>query len=239
MRFYTTLSVLADSLSRNIFTSTYLFSCADEVDRVMLQMADTDQRKEALFRRLLNSMSTEIEDQLLDGPMRKVAEEMAVRIEPLLSIEQNDRMRSQLAEILKSASDLWKSLQKRQSYFTVEAEIPSQTTPNSKSLLWDEKKRVFSEENPTGPQNVVLSLFPRVFMVDRKGEKEIFAGVVLLKPETAAAHAELAELPPASPSLTRAGTHRSLPGRRGTNERIAERETPFLAQNGSHEPSDS
>jgi len=199
-------------------------------------MADTNQRKEALFRRLLNSVSTEVEDLLLESRINKITEEVAGCIEPLLSVEQNEKMKGLLAEILKTAADLWKSLQKRQSYFTVEPQNLSESPADWKSLYWDEEKKAFREESTNARQDIVLSLFPRVFMVNHTGEHEIFSGVVLLKPETAAARAEPLELPPASPLLMRTGTHRAIPGRRGTNDRNPDRNS-FLAQNGSHEPS--
>lgn len=236
MRFFTMLAILTDSLTRNLFTSTYLLSHTEEMDKLMLDVADDDQRREALFRRLLNSMSEGVEDQPLEGRVNLIKDEVVGCIEPLLSAEQSQKMKNDLAEVLKLASNLWKSLRKRQSYFTIEPRSPSQTTAAWRSLVWNEGKKGFSEEDTNAPADVVFILFPRVIAVGHEGEQEVFPGVVLLKSETAAAHAELSELPPASPTLTRTGTHRSVGGRRGTVDQKS-RPGSFLAPNGSQKPS--
>lgn len=236
MRFFTMLAILTDSLTRNLFTSTYLLSHTEEMDKLMLDVADDDQRREALFRRLLNSMSEGVEDQPLEERVNLIKDEVVGCIEPLLSAEQSQKMKNDLAEVLKLASNLWKSLRKRQSYFTIEPRSPSQTTAAWRSLVWNEGKKGFSEEDTNAPADVVFILFPRVIAVGHEGEQEVFPGVVLLKSETAAAHAELSELPPASPTLTRTGTHRSVGGRRGTVDQKS-RPGSFLAPNGSQKPS--
>lgn len=236
MRFFALLAILADNLVRNVFNTTYHLGSAEEIDRLLLEMADSNQYKSTLFRRLLNSASTEDEDQLINFRVTKVVNEVTGYFEPLLSVSQSEKMKTDIAEMLKLAASLWKSLQRRQSYFAVEPQSPSQTQTPWRSLIWDSKKKEFSEESATAPQDVVLILFPRIIMIGQEGEREIFPGIVLLKPETSAAHAEVSELTPTSPTLARSGTNRSISGRRGTMDRKTENGA-FLAQNGSQQSS--
>lgn len=232
MRLFATLAVLTSSLSRHLFCSTYLLNPVEDLDRLLLEVADTNQDREALFRRLLNAASATVAEQLVAERVEMITDEMTRSIEPLLSVEQGQKMKADLVEVLKAAADLWRSLQKRQSCFAVEPQSPSTSSSTWKSLVWNEDKKTFAEENTKAPQDVVLTLFPRIIMLTRETEEEIFPGVVLLKPETTAAHAELSELPPLSPSLTRTGTHRSTGGRRSTVDRSSTQGS-FLAQNGS------
>ncbi|KAK5069085.1 hypothetical protein LTR64_008832 [Lithohypha guttulata] len=236
MRFSTTLAVLTNSLIRRLFTSTYILRNTEEIDKLTLEVADNDQRREAFLRRVLNSVSEDVEDQLLEERVNLVEDEVVRCIEPLLSAEQSRKLKNDLPDVLRLAASLWKSLRKRQSYFTIEPRPPSQTTTAWKSLVWNEGKRGFSEEDINAPTDVVFILFPRVVAIGHEGEQEVFPGVVLLKSETAAAHAELSELPPADPTLVRTGTHRSVGGRRGTVDQKS-RLGSFLVQNGSQKPS--
>ncbi|KAK5093741.1 hypothetical protein LTS08_008841 [Lithohypha guttulata] len=209
----------------------------EEMDKLMLEVADNDQRREAFLRRVLNSVFEDVEDQLLEERVKLVEDEVVGCIEPLLSAEQSRKLKNDLPDVLKLAASLWKSLRKRQSYFTIEPRPPSQTTTTWKSLVWNEGKRGFSEEDTNAPTDVVFILFPRVVAIGHEGEQEVFPGVVLLKSETAAAHAELSELPPANPTLARTGIHRSMGRRRGTVDQKS-RLGSFLVQNGSQKPSD-
>lgn len=184
---------------------------------IMLETADANPDKEALLRRLLNSMSADTEEELIEERKKKVTAEVTGCIEPLLSVEQSQKMRSDLAEALDCIADLWKSLQKRRSLFAVEPQDPGETSSTWKSLVWLDDKKRYREENVTAPKDVVLVLFPRIFMLNREGEHEVFPGVLLLKPGTTAAQTELAELPPMSPLLARVGTNRPPGGRRGSS----------------------
>lgn len=232
MRFAVLSALIADKLTRYIFHSTYLFDSTEEIDKLTLDMADHDPQKAALFRRILNSVPTEGEDQHENARVKKVMDEVVGCFEPLFSIEQSNKMRNDLAELLRLAADLWKSLQKCKSYFAVEPRSPSQTGSAWISLVSGDDKKGFVEKSVVAPQNVVLVLFPRIIMIGHEGEKDIFPGVVLLKPETTAADDELSQLPPISPTLARSGTNRSTSGRRGTMDKKTEG-GPFLVQNGS------
>lgn len=238
MRLFATLAILTNSIRSHLFCSTYLLNPVEDLDRLLLEVADVNQDREALLRRLLNATSATVEEQLVGDRMGIITHEVTSSVEPLLSAEQSQKMKVDLANVLNTASDLWRSLQKRRSCFTVEPRSPSTSSSTWKSLVWNEDKKTYGEENTTAPQDVVLTLFPRIIMLTREAEEEIFPGVVLLKPETMAAHVELTELAPASPSLTRTGTHRSTGGRRSTLDKHP-MQGSFLAQNGSAKSSPS
>ena len=205
MRTLVVLAILAASLTRHIFTTTYLLKEDSELRHILLELAETNSSKEAFCRKLLLSISEEKEIHGSQERIATVVREVLHRIQYLAVPDALERFRSELQPVVETAAQTWRKIQKRRSHFEAE--------DNPKLDDQGEWQAIEFNEDDIGiaapiilaagfaSDEVALVVFPRVVKVDDQVDTPVFPGVVLRKSQTVAASQEVEQIKTSSPSL--------------------------------------
>lgn len=217
MRIAAILAILARTLTREIFSVSYLFKDEIEFRTALLNVADTKPEKEQLCRGLLLSIDPDTQYKMAKKKGWLVVDKVMESAGVFLTGPNADDFRVALNAIVKDAIALWLTVQKSKT--RLEADVTSGSDWEWKQL----PSSIGSSANGGGADaklhgtngsqdQLIACCFPRVFAVISPDEEDvsIFPGVALMASQTLAAKAELERTPRPveSPSLTRARTTR-------------------------------
>lgn len=213
MRTLLILAILASSLTRHIFTTTYLLEEDDELRQTLLHLAEVDSGKEAFCRSLLLSVSEDKQAYVMRERMSMVVREVLHRVQDLLTPSSIETFRPELEAAVETATQTWCTIQKRRSRFEADVGADSEDPWEWKAIKFDE------DEVSSGLHNVsavelaadgpALVVFPRVYIVDEEKDTPVFPGVLLQKSQTVAADRELEQIRASSPSRAKMSSTRS------------------------------
>jgi hypothetical protein len=220
MRTLVVLAILAASLTRHIFTTTYLLKDDGELRQILLQLAETNSGKEAFCRGLLLSIAEEKQLDVSREKVSTVVREVLHRIQDLVAPGALDKIRSELELVVETAAQTWWTIQRRRSRF--EADISTKSDDH-----WEWQVIEFNEDDigiaihgvfaaDFASDETALVVFPRVFIVDEEKDTPVFPGVVLRRSQTDAANRESERIKSSSPSVGRTPSARSTRPRRMT-----------------------
>jgi hypothetical protein len=241
MRTFLVMAVLARSLTKHIFTPTYIF---DEVTELQALLSDiSDKAKRNFLRGMILSLFEETQEEIATERVSMVLREVLQPVEDLLGPNAAQKFRQELKSKVQEAKDIWWRLQRHQIHF--EADM------NSDIERWEWQSVRFSSDNDQmksqaatleafDTDEAVLTVFPRIFVEDDPRDICIFPGVVLQKSQTAIAEREVNEIAASSPVEGKQGfTNRSIRARRLTTNgtsgkagRDDERGSSFLGSRG-------
>ena len=201
MRTFLVMAVLSRLLTKHIFTPTYIIKEEDELRDALFEMVDDPKKK--FLRGLIMSVFENKQKDIATQRVSAVVREVLDPIHGLLGLKSAQKFGEDLESKVQAAKDLWWRLQRHQSY--IEADIKSDVDD------WEWQSIRLSNENDQmtsrnveveafDTDEVVLTLFPRIFIVDVSRDIPVFPGVVLQKSQTVSAQQEINELPASSPN---------------------------------------
>ncbi|KAK5054710.1 hypothetical protein LTR84_001602 [Exophiala bonariae] len=239
MRTFLVMAILARSLTNHIFTPTYIVEEESELRDLLFEISD-NARKEFL-RGMIMSLFERKQREIATQRVSMVVREVLSPVEDLLGLDAAQKFGRELKSKIQEAEDIWWGLQRHKSHF--EAEVKWETES------WECQSIQFSNDSDQmssrgvnveafDTDEVVLTLFPRIFVADGSRDVPIFPGVVIQKSQTASAEEEINQIAASSPVEVKPGrTHRSVRSRRtttngsGKNAR-EEGKAPFLGSSG-------
>ena len=239
MRTFLVMAVLARSLTNHIFTPTYIVEKESELRDLLFEISDN--AKKEFLRGMIMSLFEKKQREIASQRVSMVVREALSPVQDLLGLDAAQKFGQELKSKIQEAKDIWWGLQRHQSHF--EADIKCEIES------WEWQSVRFSNDNDQmnsqavdveafDTDEAVLTLFPRIFVVDGPRDTPIFPGVVLQKSQTASAEQEISQMAASSPIEGKPGrTYRSTRARRmaaNSSGKIVsdEEKVPFLGSRG-------
>ncbi|KAL4898838.1 hypothetical protein BDW74DRAFT_189902 [Aspergillus multicolor] len=187
MRLAVVLATLAREIDKRIFQPTYIVAEDSELRGILTNLAASDREKESFCRAILLSISPETESINLQSRIQAVVRNVSMLLQLRASIE----------KIVERAVQVWHHMQRS----------PQRFEPDFEPLKWDddqwtsfdvpEGSPAKSEDNAEMPDEILLTVFPRLTVVENNSRVMIAEVVNLMKrhPLCMAAAQEVQELP--------------------------------------------
>lgn len=247
MRTCLVMAVLARSLTKHIFTPTYIFEDETEMKEVLLQISD--KAKKEFLRGMIMSLFEDRQKKTAATKVSEVVREVLKPVQELIGLSAAQKFGQELRSTVRAAKDMWWLLQRHRSHFEANMLEDGDTLAGE---IWEWQSVRFSNESDQmksqaanveafDTDEAVLTLFPRIFVVEDSEDIPIFAGAVLQKSQTVSAEREVSEMDASSPIEGKQGfTNRSTRGKRlaangasGKSGRDDEKGPSFLGSRGS------
>ncbi|RVX69000.1 hypothetical protein B0A52_08067 [Exophiala mesophila] len=240
MRTFLVMAVLARSLTNHIFTPTYIVEEESELRDLLFEISDNAEKE--FLRGMIMSLFEKKQREIASQRVSTVVREVLSPVQDLLGLDAAQKFGQELKSKIQEAKDIWWGLQRHQSHFEADIKCDIES--------WEWQSVRFSNDNDQmnsqavdveafDTDEAVLTLFPRIFVVDGSRDTPIFPGVVLQKSQTASAEQEISQMAASSPIEGKPGrTYRSTRARRMTANssgkivRDDEEKVPFLGSRG-------
>ena len=214
MRIAVMLAILARTIDKDIFQPNYILDGESGIRELLVLQAIADSGKEAYCRSILLSMFPDEQAKVSKERVKEVVGHVGWYAQELLSVTQFETFKAGLEEVVQSASDLWKTIQRAKQRYE-----PNFALDDYEDFDWDiisfEEKTAAAEEEGSakvtgeGNDEDLLVIFPRVYAVDDSDPDPITHGVVLKRSQSAEATQELERTRTANPTLGRSATSRA------------------------------
>lgn len=228
MRIAAMLGILARCINQHIFQPTYLLDEEDEIRRLLVRLAVADSKKESFCRALLLSIFPEIQAKNAAKAVERVVQEVSECVRKLISNTQYDRFKLDLKDVVFQAYNAWQLVQRTKEKFEPIFELRYYDEIEWRSLKLDDSSAVAGKEKAMkAPErdDVLLVIFPRIYVVADSEPDPVTPGVVLMKSQAAAAAEEIQRAYPSSPTA----------GRPGPRSRAIRSRTKSISLNGGND----
>jgi hypothetical protein len=214
MRIAVMLAILARAIDKDIFQPTYILDGESGIRELLLHQAIADSGKEAYCRSILLSMFPEEQTKVSEERVKEVIGDVGWYAQDLLSVTQFETFKAGLEEVVQSASDLWKTIQRAKQRYEPNFALEDYDDFDWEIIGFEERTAAAGEEGSAkvtgaGTDEDLLVIFPRVYAVDDGDPDPITHGVVLKRSQSAEATQELEKTRTANPTLGRTTTNRA------------------------------
>jgi hypothetical protein len=228
MRIAAMLAILARCIDLHIFQPTYLLDEEDEIRRLLVRLAVANSKKESFFRAVLLSIFPEGQTRNAAKAIERVVREVSWSVRRFISEAQYDRFKLGLEDVVHQAHDAWQLVQCTREKFEAFFELNHYDEIEWQPLRFDNRSAVAGKENTTRASerdDVLLVIFPRIYIVADNEPDPVTQGVVLMKSQSAAAAEEIERKHPSSPTV----------GRPGPRSRAIRSRTKSISLNGGND----
>lgn len=200
-----------------IFQPNYIIPVYTGIRQELLHEAMKDSLNESFRRAFLLSIFPDVQQKVVEDHVAGICKHIMLLVEGIVDFESANYLESDLQAFLKSASSIWHTIQRHQDRFE-----PDMTHTSDESTDWttlplqitgpsefDDKSAVNS-----GPDEAMLVIFPRLYLVKDADPKPVTSGIVLMKSQTLAAAQEVRNEAPKSPTFGRGSSNWSRSGGR-------------------------
>jgi len=214
MRIAVMLAILARTIDKDIFQPTYILDGESGIRELLVLQAIADSGKEAYCRSILLSMFPEEQTKVSKERVKEVVGHVGWYAQDLLSVTQFETFKAGLEQIVQSASDLWKTIQRAKQRYEPNFALDDYEDFDWDIISFEERTAAAGEEGSAevagaGNDEDLLVIFPRVYAVDDSDPDPITHGVVLKRSQSAEATQELERTRTANPTLGRTATSRA------------------------------
>ena len=202
------LAILARCINLHLFQPTYLLDEEDEIRRLLVRLAVANSKKESFCRAVLISMFPEDQAINVVKAVERVVRDVSWSVRKLISDVQYDRFKLGLENVVHQAHETWQLVQCTREKFEPYFELRHYDDIEWQSLKFDERIAVTEKKNtPRASErdDVLLVIFPRIYLVADNEPDPVTSGVVLMKSQSAAAVEEIETKHPSSPTVARPG----------------------------------
>ncbi len=227
MRIAAMLADLARCINLHVFQPTYLLDEEDEIRRLLIRLAVADSKKESFCRAVLLSMFPELQAKNAAKAVERVVREVSWSVRSLISDTQYDRFKLSLEDVVRQAHDAWQLVQRSREKFEPIFEPRHCDDIEWQPLKLDDRSAVAGKEKTmtaSERDDVLLVIFPRIYIVEDSEPEPVTQGVVLMKSQSAAAAEEIERRHPSSPTA----------GRPGPRSRAIRTRTKSISLNGGN-----
>ena len=206
MRCALILAYLVRMLDQEIFQPNYIVHDEIDVRGVLLREAVRNSRKESFRRAFLLAVCPEEQSQILQKRAANVVGEVMRLVHGLIETDQVAALQSDLQDFTRSACTVWRAVQRLEERFEPNLEFAVDTGIDWQKLQMHGEEHLNAAEAPAtsaAADEVVLVIFPRVYIAKDAPPQPVTPGVVLRKSQTIAAERELRTEDPPSPTFGR------------------------------------